>query len=720
MNETQSDPSSFSDAALTNSEGDRFRRAPFAKAIAETLSSLRDKTSIAIGIYGPWGDGKTTVLSFIEEALRNDGNMITMYFNPWRFGDEDELLHNFFQSLVGQLGKSLSGFKEFVNKWKDAFGAVPYVGTAAEKIAAKLTVQKLEEFKTKTEEILEKAGKRIVVLMDDIDRLETGEIQSVFRLIKLTASLNYVAYVLAFDDKVVSAALQEKYGNVSQSGQGFLEKIIQVPLQLPKIPTSDLLEFCHECVNKSLATAKVELLSEERNIFEEHLAFIADQIHTPRQCKRYANGVTFAFGILKGEVNASDLLLIEALRIFHPALYKVIRENPAFFIAGEQLGSNMDPENFETEVMRKAWDGLNSQDQAALRKLLVHLFPYFGRSALQRQKIGLYDPFADRQRIASKHYFDRFFTYSIPANDISDREIAILLRGIRERPVPETASQIHSMIKSAGHNGSKAFIDRIALRQELLSPSEAPNLARGIAAVSQNFFYLYEGPRMVLHFSDAVHLVRQLLLNTPDILGERHKVLADIVRDGTSLPFAYCCLLAAADPRPPDQKSWFEAYGSSPTGSTKPPISKEEYDKFAPIIAQRMLHYFDRSESYEISQGEQSKFLVELWPGSVPKDDLRKHLKRGVQTDARRAVGIVSWYLPDPFDDGTVSAERYRKITELVEGATIVKALETEYGVSLRNQGSADHRLRKAQEFIRLHEKYSQSTPPAAQAPAAP
>lgn len=151
---------SFSDAALTNSETDRFRRAPFARAIAETLSLLRDKTSIAVGIYGPWGDGKTTVLSFVEEALRRDGNMITMYFNPWRFGDEDELLRNFFESLVGQLNQSLSGAKEFLNKWKDALPAVPYVGNAAEKIVATLTAQKLDEFKAKTEKILETAGKR--------------------------------------------------------------------------------------------------------------------------------------------------------------------------------------------------------------------------------------------------------------------------------------------------------------------------------------------------------------------------------------------------------------------------------------------------------------------------------------------------------------------------------------------------------------------------------
>jgi hypothetical protein len=700
---------SFSDAALENSDQDCFRRAPFAKAIAQTLSSLPDKTSIAIGIYGPWGDGKTTVLSFIKEAIREDAHMIAMDFNPWRFGEEDELLRSFFDSLVGKVGQSLTDAKDFVNKWKDVFIAVPYVGTAAEKLAAKLTARKLEEFKTKTEELLETAGKRIVVLMDDIDRLETEEIQAVFRLIKLTASINYVAYVLAFDDEVVAAALQEKYGAVSQSGQGFLEKIIQVPLHLPKIPTAVLRRFCCKCVEESLKAAGVKLADEEQKLFCSHLTLIAPQIHTPRQCKRYANGVAFALGILREEVNPVDLLLIEALRIFHPRLYKIIRSYREFFVSGEQFDFSIDSAQFEAEVMSDAWKGQTTQEQEALRKLLVHLFPDFGKSALQRQKIGLYDGFADRQRVASRHYFDRFFTYSIPPDQIQDKDVAQLLNKISERPIKRIAAQIQSMIDHAG--SSRAFIERISLRRELLGPFQSPNLARGIAAVSENFPCLYEGSGMVLHFSDAVHLVRQLLLNTHTQLGERRRVMEDVVRDGVSLPFAYACLFAASETRPPDQAPWWEIYGnlSASHARHEPPITKDEYEQLAPIVAKRILSYFDKPDAYGIGQREPSKFLVDYWPASVPKDDLRKRLEKNVKANPIRAVGIISWHLRDPLEFGSIAKERYANITGLVAGPIIHKALEQQYGDALRSQGSPDPGLRCAQAFAYLYEKYGQS-----------
>jgi hypothetical protein len=80
-----------------------------------------------------------------------------MYFKPWRFGDEDELLKNFFASLVKQVDQSLSGVKTFINEWKEVLKVAPYVGGAAEKIVGKLTFQGLEEFKRKTESILKKS-----------------------------------------------------------------------------------------------------------------------------------------------------------------------------------------------------------------------------------------------------------------------------------------------------------------------------------------------------------------------------------------------------------------------------------------------------------------------------------------------------------------------------------------------------------------------------------
>jgi hypothetical protein len=697
-----------SDRPIETPGEDRFRRAPFANSIAKTLLALRDESSIAIGIYGPWGDGKTSVLSLIGRALQDKPEIITVSFNPWRFGDEDELLHSFFSALVAGLGRSLSSVKKFVHDWKTVFTFVPYAGGAAEKIVERLTVEKLEDFKSKTEKILEQEGKRIVVLMDDIDRLETNEIQAVFRLIKLTASFNYVAYVLAFDDKVVAAALQEKYGAVSKSGQGFLEKIIQVPLQLPNIPTGLLLNFCYECVEGAISATGLELTDEQTRKFRNGLALIATQVRTPRQCKRYANAVPFALDLLAGEVNVVDLLLVEALRVFHPWLYRNIRLHRDYFISGTP-SSSIDPRQFDMEVMPPAWEGLNTQEQKLLRTLLLQLFPDFGKDVLQRRDAGLYDALADDQRVASKHYFDRFFTYSIPGDEVLDVEIDELLSGISARPVDEIASQIRNIMNRDVPRGADSFIFRLGLRRKLLSPTVSPNLAKGIAATSENFSSLFK-EKSPYRYSDAVLLVRQLLLNSPRLFDDPRLVMADIIKHSVSVSFAYWCLQAAMDANV-DQKSWFEIYGgttASPGHSTSPPIVQDEF--LTRTMAARIRSYFDDSRSYEIrdiEQRDESRFLVEAWVNKLAAiDEVRQHLEKGVKANPGRAVGIINWYLRDPLDDNSFARERYDSITKLVKADILVAALEKKHGKQLKIQETSGAGLKLAQAFLRLYDQF--------------
>src|SRR6266511_2053007 len=81
-------------------------------------------------------------------------------------------------------------------------------------------------------EKLKAEKKQIVIFMDDIDRLNKLEIQAVFRLVKLTADFPYTAYILAFDEDMVSASLAEQFGS-KEAGRRFIEKIVQVTLPVP-------------------------------------------------------------------------------------------------------------------------------------------------------------------------------------------------------------------------------------------------------------------------------------------------------------------------------------------------------------------------------------------------------------------------------------------------------------------------------------------------------
>src|SRR5690606_30532516 len=80
----------FFDKAVSEEENDRFQRYEFAKRIASIVSIPSDDKSLTIGLYGKWGEGKTTVLNFIQQEL--DPEVVVVHFNPWFFSNQEQLL----------------------------------------------------------------------------------------------------------------------------------------------------------------------------------------------------------------------------------------------------------------------------------------------------------------------------------------------------------------------------------------------------------------------------------------------------------------------------------------------------------------------------------------------------------------------------------------------------------------------------------------------------
>src|SRR5262245_32497016 len=213
------------DQPITKIEQDRFGRSDFAKRIASLISSLDDKSSVVVSVNAPWGQGKTSILNMIEEELSRLEKSVVIRFNPWRFPDEEQLLRKYFKTLSTKLGKNLSKGKELAKVLKAYSDAItplaemiiPIGGKVLSETSKRLTgrldeAPDLEELKEKIEKYLLAGEKRIVIFMDDIDRLNRLEIQAVFRLVKLTADFPNTAYILAFDEDMVSASLAEQFG----------------------------------------------------------------------------------------------------------------------------------------------------------------------------------------------------------------------------------------------------------------------------------------------------------------------------------------------------------------------------------------------------------------------------------------------------------------------------------------------------------------------------
>ena len=312
------------DRPIQTADQDRFGREEFSTRIAQVIVGRRDASSLVVGIYAPWGDGKTSVLNMIVKELEaHEERIIVVRFNPWRFQSESHLLKNFFEVLADRLGKSLTTRGEKVSKffreYADVLTPISLLGVNAAETVKSLTNLRpeadLEKLKSRLEEALAEANQHVVIVMDDIDRLDKDEVQAVFKLVKLSADFPNAVYILAFDEEMVAHALKEKYGSL-EAGRNYIEKIVQVPLHLPPAHKYALRSITFEGVDTAVKLAGLDPSEEQAqrfvNIFD--LSF-QSHLKTPRLAKRYVNGLTFALPLLKGEIDPVDLMIIEAIRV---------------------------------------------------------------------------------------------------------------------------------------------------------------------------------------------------------------------------------------------------------------------------------------------------------------------------------------------------------------------------------------------------------------------
>src|ERR1700744_5920088 len=99
---------------ITQTE-DRFQRYAFAKRIANIVTLNSADASLVIGLYGKWGEGKTSVMNFVRQELPSEQNVI-VDFNPWLFSDQEHLLKAFFTAIAAALNTSIKKSKENIGK----------------------------------------------------------------------------------------------------------------------------------------------------------------------------------------------------------------------------------------------------------------------------------------------------------------------------------------------------------------------------------------------------------------------------------------------------------------------------------------------------------------------------------------------------------------------------------------------------------------------------
>lgn len=333
-------PSQFGDRPIEDVSQDRFRRQPFAELLARQIVALPGEDSHVIGLLGSWGSGKTSIINLASKVLEQNG-IAVVHFNPWLFSTAEQLTTSFFKEVAAQLtedkdkkwqalGRKLGDYGDALTPLKGLPGIGAYLSAGAEAlkkgggVATKkgrgLTGSVYDQ-KKQIETLLRDTAQRVVVVIDDLDRLEAREIREIMRLVRSTADFPYVSYLLAFDRERVGKAVTDN----PAEGDAYLEKIVQLTFDVPQVRQADLRRFFVEELQRVVGNRELAPLDETdwQNAYHE---VIARLIQSPRDVRRVMNVLPFALDVAGSEVAPVDLITLEVVRVTMPTVFALLPE----------------------------------------------------------------------------------------------------------------------------------------------------------------------------------------------------------------------------------------------------------------------------------------------------------------------------------------------------------------------------------------------------------
>ena len=244
---------------------------------AEVLANAAVDTQgpFTIGVFGEWGTGKTSLMQLVKRKLTDRSNVVTVWFNAWRYEQEEHPI----VPLVGTIARELEqqhtrsraakSFRSLAQALKAvAYGfsftpsvKVPGLAGFEASLALKDVADRYEQLTkdalvdrslyygafTQLEAVRLDDDVRIVVLVDDIDRCFPDKGVKLLESIKLALAQPGFIFILAVAREVIEGYLQHlydtEYGIASFDGKRYLDKIVQLPFHIPAV-SDKMREFC--------------------------------------------------------------------------------------------------------------------------------------------------------------------------------------------------------------------------------------------------------------------------------------------------------------------------------------------------------------------------------------------------------------------------------------------------------------------------------------------
>lgn len=322
--ETEKSSQFSNDEPINVKEDDRLDYQAYVDNLSRILLHESFPKAFSIALVGPWGNGKSSVLDLVKNELETNEidrrQNIFIHFLPYLNHNEEDIINEFFLLLSSQLskfdGKISNQILKYSQKLTDLYQSKNLTDFVS-KPPSNIYNQAAKELYEDINQSLTRINKKIIVFIDDLDRLSGEEIIQVLKLIRNTANFNNTIFVVAMDKDYV---LQRLKSSNQILNSAYLEKFFQLEIYLPEIDSNVLKEsflksfenYSNQDMTNFNDDIKTALL--DRNILFD------DYVKNLRDVKRYSNQIKFDYPFVKDEINLVDFINFTFLKTRFPSI----------------------------------------------------------------------------------------------------------------------------------------------------------------------------------------------------------------------------------------------------------------------------------------------------------------------------------------------------------------------------------------------------------------
>lgn len=285
------------------------------KLIEEMDALSLSECAFKIGVVAPWGAGKSSYLNLLKKELKTK-DYIVIDFNPRNAKECLSIQELFFHTLSEQLKQYHSGLSSLFQKYMLALQLISPEGWLSRSLSAFRELGR-KEIRKELNTTIKDLPFKVVIVIEDLDRLVHEEILEIFKLLDTSASFPNTIYLTAYDKEYLKYLFHSKKTFHTDSPI-FSDKFFDLEYPIPTISSRVLMDHLEELVIDKLS------LDENNGIIRQNSSLFSKYLNNMRDIKRYVNLLVTDYFLVDKEIYTRDFLLISLIKYKNPEIHSNI------------------------------------------------------------------------------------------------------------------------------------------------------------------------------------------------------------------------------------------------------------------------------------------------------------------------------------------------------------------------------------------------------------